>query len=270
LTSPRPVEPLEAKLRHARSAFVESMIALSAFVETTQESIQGTAKGVEKVRELFAAVQIGEPLPVDPSEDTMTLELSDDQIDLIVTAMEGYGGKVARFPTMLIEMALIYLIALFDAYVADVFRAVLISRPEMLRSHRQLTYEVILSFEDRGSLIDAMAAREINDIAYKSLSEQVRYYAERFGVDLRSSDKVSVDELVEVTARRNLLVHNAGIVNSVYLDTVPVASVSLGDRLVVDESYWRYAKNGIFAAVRVIDVELRNKFAPPITNGSTP
>ncbi len=55
-----------------------------------------------------------------------------------------------------------------------------------------------------------MAAREISGIAYKNLTDQIRYYAECFDVDLASADGVLVDSLTEVVARRNLLVHNAG------------------------------------------------------------
>lgn len=254
---------LDTQLSQARAAFTESSIALEAFVSASHSSLEKDEKQRENLRQKFIDAREGRlPPPEDPPpEGTVNVELSEDDVELIVDAMEHFEGLAARFPTMLYEMAVIYVVALLDAYLGDVFRAVLISRPEMLRSRRQLTYEAILSYEDREQLVAAMASRDISEISYKSLRDQLDYYGERFGIDLSAAD-TDANVLVEVAARRNLYVHNAGIVNATYRQLVPWADVSDGDRLPSDASYWTGIRDAIVATVDSIDNQLRRKFLP--------
>jgi hypothetical protein len=49
-------------------------------------------------------------------------------------------------------------------------------------------------------------------------------------------------------ARRNLLVHNQGIVNEIYLDAVPSAPESPGSHVLVDRSYYNKAA-ALFTAI---------------------
>jgi hypothetical protein len=74
---------------------------------------------------------------------------------------------------MLLDIALIYRAALWEAFVTDGFRSVPVARPEMLRSSRQVTYETALAFPDRAAMIDFIAQREIGEMSYKSFRDQV-------------------------------------------------------------------------------------------------
>jgi hypothetical protein len=248
------------ELDRARTTFIESSCALSAFVRFATNSITAHGETSTQLKAKFARAM------ADEQPESLTggvgVEFTTEETALMLDVVEEYMEVVQRFPAMLMEMALVNLLASFDAFVADAFRAVLVSRPEMLRSNRQLSYETILSYEDRDGLIGAMAAREVNDIAYKSLSDQIRYYAEHFGVDLATADGVVIADLIEVAARRNLLVHNAGIVNNLYAVAVPGSSAALGDRLGVEADYWTNAIELLTAAVSAIDRGLRDKFAP--------
>jgi hypothetical protein len=47
----------------------------------------------------------------------------------------------------------------------------------------------------------------------------------------------AIDRYVEVTARRNLLIHNDGRVDRKYLREQPASSLALGQKVVVDEAY---------------------------------
>jgi hypothetical protein len=70
----------------------------------------------------------------------------------------------------------------------------------------------------------------MNEVSYSSIRDQARYYLDRFGIDLAQSG-VTITELTDISATRNLLVHNNGVVNSLYLETVPHSTCKLGDTI---------------------------------------
>jgi len=73
------------------------------------------------------------------------------------------------------------------------------------------------------------------------------------------------DELIEIYQRRNLLVHNGGIVNSIYLSNVSKdfsEQISIEDKLTVDENYLENAISKIHVIFSLIACELWKKAAP--------
>lgn len=59
----------------------------------------------------------------------------------IVSRMGELASMQKRFPSVLLEMAFIYRVALFDAFVPDMLTSLLIGKPEMLRSKKQMTHQ---------------------------------------------------------------------------------------------------------------------------------
>lgn len=281
---------LEAELRRAYAAFSESRNALRSFAELTQESISAKMKQIAGIRESFADIskalaEDGSPaaelqLPQHEVEELREsfrrrpgyrvqpravgpakLELSEEDFSVADIALDRYRELVVQFPTMFADMSLIYLVALFEAFTFDCFCSVLVSRPEMLRDRkRQMSYDAILSSESHESLIVMMANRELHEASYKSLKDRHKYFEHRFGVDLGAAEGVSVQALEEITARRNLLVHNAGVINEVYLSQVAVSELEIGARVVVDDDYWADSLAQISAAARAVISGLTKRF----------
>jgi len=86
-----------------------------------------------------------------------------------------------------------------------------------------------------------MARREINELSYKSMADQSDYYKAKFNIDLADSG-VELAALVEIRSRRNLLVHNNGIVNDMYMETVKYTTYNLGERVEITFDYWNKCK----------------------------
>jgi hypothetical protein len=259
---------LQVELEGSVRKYVHATSALREFVEVSRRGIQEYSERYEQLEAKLKLSQVGKaPGPSEPlSPGTVTL--SDEDVQVVVDALRDYGEIItARFPTMLLDMALIYLIALFEAYIADSLRAVLVFRPEAMRSRKQITYETVLSFDDRDQMIEAMASREINDVAYKGFRDQVAHYTDRFGVSILPSD-VDEDAIVEAMARRNLLVHNNGVVNEVYISTVPAASGRVGERLTVEQDYWDRIAQELSRIAAHVHAVLRDKFVSSPSGGS--
>tara|TARA_A100000171_G_C2126725_1_gene144004 strand:- start:713 stop:2011 length:1299 start_codon:yes stop_codon:yes gene_type:complete len=70
------------------------------------------------------------------------------------------------------------------------------------------------------------------------------------------------DELIEIYQRRNLFVHNGGVVNSIYLSKVTNSNNIIGDVLSVDEDYLDNAIDKIHVLFSLIAHELWKKDLP--------
>lgn len=246
----------------AHKIYSDSVAILSAYVRDIDGAIKKIQADRDTLVNKLVAVRAGEPYPIPnpPGEKLITLKLSDEQADLIIDAMKLAQSHAENYPNLAFRMSFVYLIALFDAFLTDIFEAVVKNRPEMLKSKKQISYEKLLEFSSLESLVEYLAKRELNELSYKSLKDQADYYQDRFGISLGDSG-VSLDVLVELRAARNLLVHNNGVVNHIYLEQVPHSSYSLGESIKVDSSYFVSAVKSLSKVVAHIVAKLTEKHA---------
>ncbi|MFM7857428.1 MAG: hypothetical protein ACKO96_37285 [Flammeovirgaceae bacterium] len=71
-----------------------------------------------------------------------------------------------------------------------------------------------------------------------------------------------LDDLIEINQRRNLIIHNGGVVNSIYLNKVPKSAAKIGDKLTVDDSYLDNAICKFHLVFILIAAELWKKLEP--------
>lgn len=112
------------------------------------------------------------------------------------------------------EMALVYLVTRLEAFLKDYFAEYLLQDPRRLRSSNTLTYEQALSFSSMTALKRGLADREAEKLGYGSIDDVAQAMEKRFSV--RLSEFPNWTTVREMVYRRNLLVHNKGIVNDVY------------------------------------------------------
>jgi hypothetical protein len=258
---------LSDQLVRARRSVLTGIRELEAFVKATQRGFVGELKLAQGIQEkLKIGLKGGEepPPPTATADDKLKrIELTEDEVRALLDVVARARARITeRYPGMLLNMALIYLAALFDAFMSDSLASILAARPDMLRSSKQLTYESALSFDDRDAMVEFMAQREIGEMGYKSFKDQLSYYKTRVGVVL---DGAAVDaaQFVELTARRTVLVHNNGAANQIYVTLVGDTSVRLGDRLDVDDVNWANSVEVVTRAVTAISEQLEAKFASP-------
>jgi len=186
-------------------------------------------------------------------------------MDLLVEVMKFAQGHTSAYPNLTFRMSFVYLVALFDAFLADVFSKVVRIRPGILKSSKkQIFYDRLLEFGSFEALVEFIASRELNELSYKSIKDQPDYYRDRFGVAIEESG-VTVSELIELRATRNLLVHNNGLVNHIYLEQVPSSMYKAGDDVQVDTNYFGQAVKSLDAVAEFITAKLIEKHAtkPP-------
>ncbi len=237
-----------------------SILDLSAFIQDIQKGISEISQAHGQIAEKLKKAQQGESIEIEKSDEkAISLKLSQREVEILVFAITRKREAIDTYPHLLINMSFIYLVALFDAFLTDVFVAVLVERPEALKSNKQLTYDKILELQQKGELIEFMARREINELSYKSIADQSDYYKAKFNIDLADSG-VELTALIEIRARRNLLVHNNGIVNDKYMETVKNTTYNLGESVEISFDYWNGCKKQLNSVATFVYESVFEKF----------
>lgn len=248
------------------SRYRETTTRLSLFVNQVQRALERDADRhvgiMKKLKAAEEASERGEP-PSEPTPpDSIQLELEQDEFDLLVEMVDETLDAMDHFPGLLMEMAFIHLVAAFEAFLTDLARAVLVHRPEMLRSGKQVTFEEVVDAESKDELISNLADKEIGSLSYFSFRKQALYLEERFGLSLELSDG-DLDRLVEAYARRNVLLHNAGVANQQFKDLAPRTDIELGESIEVSLSYWEEVQVSFSGLATVMENGVVNRFFNP-------
>ncbi|MCB0457467.1 MAG: hypothetical protein R2776_02440 [Flavobacteriaceae bacterium] len=126
---------------------------------------------------------------------------------------------------------------------------------------KTLTLEELKSF---GSVDDAekyLIDSKIEGLLRSSFSDWIETLKLELGLSL-GYIKDYMNELIEIYQRRNLFVHNGGIVNSIYLSKVNASEKTIGERLEVNELYLDNAIDKIHVLFSLIACELWKKDLP--------
>jgi hypothetical protein len=113
--------------------------------------------------------------------------------------------------------SVVSLVSQYDSFLGGLLRACFRLRPELLNaSDRTLTLKELQGFESIDAAREFIVEQEVETVIRKSHVEQFEWMENRFSVKLRAGLDVW-PTFVEVTERRNLLVHSGGIISPHYL-----------------------------------------------------
>lgn len=210
------------------------------FTKLADRAISEHGKTFSGVNERIAAALAGEPPKENLGDDTISVKLSVDEANALKGIAEDEVKVSERHPSLLREMALVYTLAQFESFVYDSLLTVLVCRPEVLRrgqERKSVSYKTVLdSMDSKDSLVRSIAERELSQIFYKSAKDQPEALANSLGIDLDWSSE-DLRKLEVAMAKRNLLVHNGGLVNEIYLGTDSDCGISLGQPISVESEY---------------------------------
>ncbi|MDN3519626.1 hypothetical protein QWY84_18620 [Aquisalimonas lutea] len=134
----------------------------------------------------------------------------------------------------------------YDAYIGRLLRVFLNRKPDLLNgSDRNITYSQLVEFSSIEEARESILEKEIETLLRKSHEEQFGWLENRFSVSLRKGLD-TWGAFVELTERRNLFVHNEGIVSEQYIakcrnnGALPTPIPDIGSNLGASR---RYVKN---------------------------
>jgi hypothetical protein len=235
-TSASESTPTAEQLKRVGQTFSEAAFALLAFTKQIAPAIDSIkAANITEFEKFALAEHRGEEHALISDLDSGELT---DKFFAMSDVMFRHSDEYSR---IMRRMALVYLIALYDALLCDLLKVVFRRNPKMLKSgERTMTYEEILSFETTDGLVSRIVDQEVYKFGFLSLSDQAMYVHKRLKLQLTHSS-TELSELIEFREVRNLLVHANGVVNEKYIKTVKGSAYVVGDVVEIDGEYLRRA-----------------------------
>lgn len=153
-------------------------------------------------------------------------------------------GQAAQAPPLLSQAFFSHLIAVWDSFFSSIVTELLECHPEVMdRSKRPLTFADVKSVNSIQQVRDLLLTEQVDQLMRGSHEAQFAYLEEKFGI------KVSRDDLwrafIEVTERRNLVVHTDLRVSRQYLRVCRkhdlALDAELGQVLPIGHEYFSHA-----------------------------
>ncbi|MCP9797435.1 hypothetical protein [Cyanobium sp. Lug-B] len=169
----------------------------------------------------------------------------------------------------------VYFVAQVEACLIDLLREVLIFDPRRLKCRVQginHTQKVEVDFVINSASVQDAVARivdmELANVFYAGPKAQLTYLEKVLGISLDDKLKLAWRE---IKATRDILVHNSGVINPVYLSkTDEAARGVVGECLVVDKVYFEKSatimKSLVGQIVSQFQSELRQKNAEVVAS----
>lgn len=165
--------------------------------------------------------------------------------------------------------AFVSIVASVEDYLSKIMTLVLKAEPKRLKCTIKDvkmvdTVSIIdLVDKDRDAIIDQVINQRLASLFYASPQKQLEYLDKAIGVEVEES---IWKRWIEIKARRDLWIHNAGIVNQIYLDKVRDSEqYPIGKEAVITLQYFQETVALTKRMIGCIDHEIRTKFSEVTT-----
>ena len=164
----------------------------------------------------------------------------------------------------------VYVVAQVEAFLGDVLFEMLSFDNRRIKTRvkgidhvSKIDVSDVIDSVSREELISGIILKELTALFYASPALQIEYFQSVTGVSL---PKELTNQWLEIKATRDIIVHNSGIANSVYLKKADsLARAKDGEQLPIDEKYFGGAiasmKSLIGKASSGIQAELKKSAA---------
>jgi hypothetical protein len=121
-----------------------------------------------------------------------------------------------KIPATLVKSLFTQIFSEFDAFIGALLKIIYSEKPELLKNiSREITYENLSTYNNIEAIKQEMLEKQIDSFRRGSYVDQFTTMESKFVIKLREFKEWG--EFVELSQRRNILVHNGGRVNEQYL-----------------------------------------------------
>lgn len=141
-----------------------------------------------------------EYLPKEIKEEYQKFEIGDKQEEIL------YSGS------------LMLLVTYFENLLAGILKKDFIRHPERASlGEKSVSYKLLSKIENIQDIRDILIEQEVTNIMYGNLSDWKRFFQKSMKLDVALWEE-KFDVIEEIFSRRNLFVHNNGVINNTYLN----------------------------------------------------
>lgn len=128
-------------------------------------------------------------------------------------------------------------VAIFERFFFEVVKAWLIKYPGNLAG-KELKFRIVLDSASTEDTVAAVVAREVHGLSYQRVPKWFEELEKLVKLGCPNQDEIA--RLAEIKASRDVLVHNNGVANSIYIDkSMGLARFASGEKLELPERYHR-------------------------------
>jgi hypothetical protein len=136
-------------------------------------------------------------------------------------------------------------VSALEVFLFNFLHRLLLHNPWQL-SEKQLEFSVVLRAANRDEVVSGVILKHLNELKYDQLREWFAAINKAVKLDCPTEDEI--EALAEIKATRDLLEHNAGVVNEIYRRKAgKKARYEVGDHVGIEDAYhlqsWRLIKN---------------------------
>jgi hypothetical protein len=178
------------------------------------------------------------------------LSIDDPEIEFSIDGSVGVSSRRSRIVRLLdnaidrdlYKHSLISAVAFTEDYLTTLLRAILTWYPQKLNlniqgmtSDKQLDLNIILKAESLDALLATIIEKQLSSVFYASPDKYFQYIEQVLSINIEQEIK---DTYIEVKATRDILIHNGGVVNALYLTKVGSRARASESKLIpIDASY---------------------------------
>lgn len=194
--------------------------------------------------------------------------IKDYAIDESATAV----AALRKHRQVLLQMAYCRGVDNFLTYITDLLHAVYVAQPGTLHAKaatrrgevpESVPLDTILEHATMDDLLASLVERRVNDLSFKGIRALADYLSDRLAFDLFDSQD-DLQRAVRIVEIRNLIAHNRGVVNRLFLARVADSDEStLGQPIVLDIDRLLNDLNFIVRSAFDTDIRAAEKWGLP-------
>lgn len=171
------------------------------------------------------------------SEGKATFSINEEKISMSGRDIHKQVSSFMQFiemPKILSESTLIMAVTRFEEFISGILKFIFDRYPEKYLNDKTITYKEYITTSG-SDIKERIINNEVDKIMRASYSEWFKLLKEH-GISIEKY-KSLYDNLTEIYARRNIVVHNRSVVNNSYISMVSKTAYKEGDILHIRKEY---------------------------------
>lgn len=166
-------------------------------------------------------------------------------------------NKIEQYESILISSTLSNVIIIFEQYLAKLYKGLIFINPKKYFENQKI--EIANIFNKKVSdIVMECVNKEVESNMFDSL-KTLSLISDKEGINVNRFRNI-MDEFEEIYYRRNLYIHNNGVVNQIYLSSIKdkyKKGLEINQKLVTDDIYLRNAINMLYKLVGTMFYEVQ-------------
>lgn len=171
-------------------------------------------------------------------------------------------NKVEQYSSILASSTLSNIVIIFERYLARVYETLIFVTPKKYFENKKIEIANIFN-KNIGDIVIECVKNEVESNMFDSL-KTLKLISEKENINVNRYRNI-LDRFEEIYYRRNLYIHNDGIVNNIYLSNIKnefAQEVEIDQKLITDEAYLRNAINMLYKVVCTLFYEIQVTYNP--------